>query len=138
MRHLIAGLGVLGAVCAALFFYPIVPPSGANHGHGIFLVNLVWGLYYGIGFEPALIWYKIHGPFPTGFLDLFAMLIYPLTARAFLYAVIFKLGARPSWRKWIVIGVVLSLFIIAPLPILPEEQSLLHPIWIFGAFSEPP
>jgi hypothetical protein len=138
MRHLIAAFGVLGAVCAALFFYPIVPPTGANHGHGVFLVNLVWGLYYGIGFEPALIWYKIRGPFPTDFLDLFAMLVYPLAASAFLYMVIFKLSARPSRRKWIVIGMSLSLFVIAPLPIVPAEQWWLHPIWVFGAFSEPP
>jgi hypothetical protein len=138
VRHLIAGFGLLGAVASAFLYYAIVEPSAANNGSGVFLVNAVWGTYYGLGFEPAFIWYRVHGPFPTGPLDLFAMIVYPLIASIILYVAIYKLSQRLAWRKWIVVALGLSFLVIIPMRVFPGQGMWLHPIWVFGAMSEPP
>ncbi|MBL6851876.1 MAG: hypothetical protein ISS15_04895 [Alphaproteobacteria bacterium] len=102
------------------------------------IVNLIWGLYYGLGFEPAFVWYKIHGPFPTGFLDLFAMIIYPVAASTLLYWAIFRLTERRSHRKWVGLTLGLSFVLLIPMPYSQLDDWWLHPIWIFGAMGEPP
>src|SRR5437764_187211 len=101
MRHLTAAIVVLGAIFSGMFFYTINFGPAANHGLGIHVTNLIWGLYYGIGFEPAFIWYKIHGPYPTGFVDLFGMIVYPIIASGFLYIAVLRLSKRTSLRKWL-------------------------------------
>ena len=136
-RHWIASAGVVGAICAGNFFHTVVAPSPSSHGDGVFLINAVWGLYYGLGFEPAFVWYKIHGPYPSGFLDLLP-LIYFFVASVFLYWVYLKLTLRPAWRKWVIVGLTASFLVIVPMHIAPMADWWMHPMWVFGVFSEPP
>jgi predicted membrane protein len=138
MRHAIAALVVLGALFSAMFIYPADLDAASIDGHEVHFVNLIWSLYYGIGFEPAFIWYKIFGPFPTGFVDVFGMIFYPIIASALLYAAILRLSRRSSSRKWLFLVLGLSFLAIVPRPNMSVVNWWKLPLWINGAMSERP
>lgn len=134
VRHVLAAIVVLATIASGVCLFFVNFDRAANHGFGLHFTNLIWGLYYGIGFEPGFVWYKIHGPYRTGFFDLFGALIYPLIASAVLYAAIIRLAKYPSAKWWLL----LSILVIIPLPLLPSVYWWLLPLYAYGALSLPP
>jgi len=138
MRHVLAMIVVLCAIFSGMFIYPADIDAASVHSSEVHFVNLIWGLYYGIGFEPAFIWYRFFGPYPMGFVDVFGMIIHPLIASGILYVSVFKLSKRSSRRMPILLAIGLSFLAIIPRPNLPMKNGWLFPLWVNGAMSEVP
>jgi predicted membrane protein len=134
-RHFIAAIIVLGAMLSGMFIYPADLDAAIAHSTEVHFINLIWGLYYGVGFEPANIWYRIYGPYRAGFVDGFGLIYYPLIASVFLYAVVVWLSSFWS-RKRLLLVFGLSFLAIVPRPNLPMRDWWLMPLWINGAISE--
>jgi hypothetical protein len=139
VRHLIAACFVGCAAFSGTLLF-LLSFGNASDFFSDRFINLIWGLLYGIGFEPALIWYQIHGPYPLNFIDLFGLCIWPIGFSIFLYIFVLRVLAMAdnAWRKRILACLLVSFVVIIPFRELAPTTMLAFPLWPDGyLFSSP-
>ena len=110
-----------------------------DHFQGHF-VDPIWSSYYGLGFEPSLIWYQIQGTYRYGFIDQFGIFIWPIIAGIAIYWGVLGILRMPKSRtsSGIRVALILSVFVITPMPRLNPVGMIFLPLYPIGfLFSIP-
>ena len=131
MRHVIAIVIVFCAAFSGLILGFIGVTAHVNGGFAAHFVNPIWSVFYGLGFEPALIWYRIHGPYRYGLFDLFGTLVWPIIASIVLYGIILRILSRwnETQRRVTLAAFAFSFFVIIPEMSLQPPTLIAFPLW---------
>jgi hypothetical protein len=132
MDHISPTLTVVFAVLTGMILGLV--DFGSQPGVQVHVSSLIWGLFYGVGFEPAAIYYKLHGPYPYGFIDKFGAVVWPIIASAALYFVVNRLPtvSNAALRRKIKNGLTLSFVLVLPHHNLMPDELAYFPLWSQG------